>query len=115
MFVYFTLLDDKTVNCDNGQAVSVFGDFCQECPLVHLYSSFAVSSNCSYNLNHFCPLYDDASKICIDKVDVSITNYCSYGGQNEYWKCPKANKGLKFDQCYDMYVKKDPFFVSRIE
>ena len=41
-------------------------------------------------------------KICMDKVNVSITNKCSYGGEDEFWNCPKANKGLAFEQCYNM-------------
>ena len=53
-----------------------------------------------FSINHFCPMYHQSSKICKDEVNV--TDYCSYGGgQDEYWKCPKANKGLNFDQCYD--------------
>ena len=41
-------------------------------------------------------------KICMDKVNVSITDKCSYGGEDEFWNCPKANKGLAFEQCYNM-------------
>ena len=35
--------------------------------------------------------------------NVSVTDYCSYfnDDQAEPWICPKANKGLNFEQCYD--------------
>ena len=93
------LLDDKTISCENGQALSIEGDFChqcQECPIV-TYSTVAFTSNCSKRSNHFCPVYHQTLKICMEK-DVSIADYCSdsYG---EYWNCPKANKGLDFEQC----------------
>ena len=51
-------------------------------------------------------MYEYSSKICMDKVNVSIGDYCSgdkadYFDCTEYYKdCPKANKGLNFEQCY---------------
>ena len=81
----------------------MFGEFChecQECP-IELISGFAMSSNCSKMFNHFCPMYPETSKICMDRVNTNITDYCSGGGVNHYWKCPKANKGLEVEQCYD--------------
>ena len=98
-------VDDKIISCENGHALSYNGDFChdsQECPISAQNSILAMSSNCSKMSNHFCPLYDYSSKICMDKVNVSITDYCSWGGLDEPWICPEANKGLKFEQCYDM-------------
>ena len=89
--------------CENGQALSIYGDFCNdchECP-IGTNSFSAISSNCSKRFNHFCPLYM-SSKICMDKVNVSVTDYCTHGGQNEHWICPKASKGLDFEQCYYM-------------
>ena len=100
---FYTL--GNTIYCKNGQVLSIHGDFCQncqECPL-ELFSSFAMSSNCSKTSNHFCTVFQGTSKICMNKVDVSITDYCSSHGLNdpEPWVCPKANKGLNFEQCYD--------------
>ena len=98
-----TLLDDEIISCENGQAISIDGDFClgcQECPIAN-FSIMALTSNCSKSSNHYCPLNFDSSKICMDKVNFSITDYCSNGGRDDYWKCPKANKGLNFEQCYD--------------
>ena len=102
---HFTLLDEKHVYCENGQALSIFGEFCNECPM-HRYSVFALTSNCSKSSNHFCQIDYYSSKICMDKVNVSIGDYCSGDKTDvfdctEYYKdCPKANKGLNFEQCY---------------
>ena len=93
-----TILDEKDVNCENGQTLSIFGDFCHECPLLK-HSSLALTSNCSKSSNHFCPIGYDTSKICTDKVNVNITDYCRHEF-SETWICPKANKGLNFEQCY---------------
>ena len=82
----------------------MYGDFCpecQECPMQREYSIFAISSNCSKGSNQFCPKYLESSKIYMNKINASITEYCPYGG-NEIWECPKANKGLDFDQCFNM-------------
>ena len=98
---HFTLLDEANVYCENGQALSLYGDFCHEChecPLA-TYSVYAMLSNCSKRSNNFCPMFDVTSKICMDRFNVNITDYCDYG---EPWICPKANKGLNFEQCYDM-------------
>ena len=92
------------MNCDNAQALSIYGNFCHDsndCP-TESFSSFAMSSNCSKINNHFCPLNFGSSKICIDKANVPITEYCPSGLGLKNWECPKANKGLNFDQCYDM-------------
>ena len=86
--------------CESGQELSIHGDFCYDCPL-YIYSAFALKSNCSKMSNHFCPLYAGTSKICMDKVNVNITYYCSRDGQDKPWICPKANKGLNFEQCYN--------------
>ena len=85
---------------ENGKALSIFGDFCQECP-INRRSVLALTSNCSKSSNHFCQIDYYSSKICMDKVNVNITKYCSNGGYDEPWICPKANKGLHFEQCYD--------------
>ena len=95
-----TLLDGKNVYCENGQALSIFGDFCYDCPLPH-YSVLALTSNCSKSSNTLCPIHSLTSKICTDKVDVNITKHCSQDGYDKIWICPKANKGLNFEQCYD--------------
>ena len=98
----YSILDDYHVSCKNGQAISIFEDFCnkcQECPILP-FSMVAFASNCSKISNHVCPFSKDASKICIDKLNVSITDYCSDKDGNKYWKCPMANKGLKHEQCY---------------
>ena len=100
-----TLLDDKIISCENGQAIPTHGGFCkdsQECPIITSYGIMALTSNCGHVSNHFCPISRGLSKICIDKVNVSITDYCTEGGHDKYWKCPKANKGLVFEQCFDM-------------
>ena len=98
---HFTLLDDENVSCENGQALSIFGEFCYECPLIKI-SSLALTSNCSKMSNHFCPMDYTSSKICMDKVNVPITDYCSTSADDKPWICPKANKGLNFEQCYEM-------------
>ena len=91
------------MHCEHGQAISIYGDFCvetQECALSP-GSTFALTSNCSKTSNHFCPFYASSSKICMDKVNVSITDYCTSDGlYHKYWKCPKAIKGHDFEQCY---------------
>ena len=102
----FTLLEDQSVHCENGQALSIRGHFCDkchECPISTQHSFIAMSSNCNKMSNNFCPISSHASKICMDKLSVNITDYClrSNVGDN-YWKCPKARKGLNFEQCYDM-------------
>ena len=98
------LLDNENTSCENGQAVSILGGFCDEnlqCPLTR-YSVYAMTSNCSKSSNNFCPLFILSSKICMDSVNVNTTDYCSLGYQDEFWKCPNAMKGINFEQCYDM-------------
>lgn len=94
------------MSCQNGQAISS-EDFCEECnmcPISPTNSLMALKSNCSHSSNHFCPIYQFTSKICMDEVNVSIIDYCSAdnfdGG--DVWMCPKANEGLDFEQCYFM-------------
>ena len=87
--------------CENGQSLSIFGEFCYECPLMK-YSVSALTSNCSKRSNNFCQRSEITSKICMNKVNVNITKHCSFGGYDKTWICPKAKKGLKFEQCYDM-------------
>ena len=87
--------------CENGQALSIFGDFChecQDCPIAKNYLKLFLLSNCSKSSNNFCPTHRDSSKICMDRFNVNKTDYCNYDGS---WICPKANKGLNFEQCYD--------------
>ena len=38
----------------------------------------------------------------MDEVKVSMTDFCLLQDAHDYWKCPKANKGLNFEQCYKM-------------
>ena len=60
----------------------------------------ALTSNCSKESNHVCPIDMTNSKICVDKDNVSITDYCNMLPVKEkQWVCPKANKGLSFQQC----------------
>ena len=88
--------------CENGKALSIYGDSCEECPIEKHSSALALASNCGRSSNNFCPIYDATSKICMNKVNVNIIDYCSYFAEDgEAWICPKANKGLNFDQCYD--------------
>ena len=103
VFISFTLLDGQTVSCENGKAISIYGHFCLEnqvCPTTK-NNLLALTSNCSKSLNHFCPMYLGSSKICMDKVNFNITDSCISGGSEKHWKCPKANKGLDFEQCYN--------------
>ena len=102
-FVAFTL-SDKVI-CENGQAVVVYGGFCEECkkcPIGVRSSYMFMSSNCSKSSNHICPKSRKTSKICMDEVKVSMTDFCLLQDAHDYWKCPKANKGLNFEQCYKM-------------
>ena len=98
-----TLLDGKNVYCENGQALSIYGDFChecQECPTFEIFTEMGLTSNCSKISNHFCPMFLGSSKICMDKVNVNITDYCSASYVRKPWFCPKAINGLNFEQCY---------------
>ena len=98
-------VDDANVYCENGQALSIYGDFChecQECPIT-VNSYIALTSNCSKSSNHFCPMTAYSSKICTDEVNVSL-----YNG-TKLWRCPKANRGLNFEQSYDDLYVKDKF------
>ena len=93
------------MTCKNGKVISIFGEFCtenEECPIA-TGSITVLKSNCSKSQNNHCPLNKDSSKICMDKVNVPISNFCSVnvGG---YWKCPNAKSGLNFDQCYERQV-----------
>ena len=102
---FFHLVDTDDIlhgYCENGQAVSLYGDSCHdECP-IGKSSRSAMSSNCSKSLNNFCPIIEETSKICMDRVNVSITDYCfSNSEYDKYWNCPKANKGVNFEQCYN--------------
>ena len=100
--MFFTLLDDKNISCKNGKVLSNI-DFCrdcQECP-INKQSSVALTSNCSKTSNNFCPVTYDTSKICINRLNVSLPKYCTKYEDAPHWICPKANKGLDFEQCYD--------------
>ena len=95
----FNFLDDYHVSCENGQMISTFGEFCDGCPL-STFSEMVLKSNCSKSLNQICPFYYTSLKICMDKVNVSISEYCSIDIENA-WTCPNANDGHNFEQCYD--------------
>ena len=86
--------------------ISTFGEFCDGCPLA-AFSEIALKSNCSKSSNHFCPLYGSSLKICMDKVNVSISDYCSI---ENAWNCPNAKDGLNFEQCYERSVVIDYSF-----
>lgn len=102
--MYF-LLDDSTVICEHGQALG-FEHFCEDlCPLSAIAIT-ALKSNCSYIQNKNCPIYRVSNKICMDKVNVTISDYCTgnsydYDEEKLFWSCPKANRGLDFEQCYN--------------
>lgn len=96
------LLDESVVSCKYGQAIKweVFCESQGQCPISTDFTSVALKSNCSRISNHFCPMNRLSSKICMDEVNVSITDYCSSVGDEHVWECPSANSGLKFEQCY---------------
>ena len=99
-----SILDLSYVSCQNGQVISeeVFCEECNMCP-ISPFSWMALKSNCSHSSNHFCPLHQFTSKICMDEVDVSIVDYCSFENPDDaVWMCPKANEGLDFEQCFLM-------------
>ena len=76
----------------------------EQCP-ISTESTIALKSDCSYSSNQFCPARPTASKICMNNVDVPVTDYCDFSGQgHNYWQCPKGYSGLNFDQCYDKYM-----------
>ena len=92
----------KVTSCQNGQAISTeeFCDECQECPVAQ-NDVFALKSNCSKSSNSFCPSFSGSSKICMDKINVSLSDHCKSEINNNRWMCPNANSGLNFEQCYD--------------
>ena len=92
------------VSCPNGQIQSqeIFCEDQSACPITE-YGVVSLITNCSHMQNHHCPASYLASKICADKVDVSLNDYCkgidptSPPGKI----CPLANKGLDYAQCYN--------------
>ena len=96
-------LGNEHISCKNGQAISSYGNYCNQCKECPIFrrTYYAMTSNCSKSSNNFCPMSISSSKVCMDKVNVSsITYYC--GGYTNVWNCPKANKGLNYEQCYSM-------------
>ena len=73
----------------------------RQCPITDDDNIVAITSNCSYIFDTHCPLGLRSAKICIDSIDLGdIKEYCTSGvfiGRNV---CPKAKKGLEFQQCY---------------
>ena len=93
--------DSKAI-CANGKAIP-FELFCEDqgqCPIHTGLTATALKSDCSHISNHVCPVYPLSSKICMDKVNVSLSRYCSpeYGN---YFQCQSAGLGLEFEQCYN--------------
>ena len=89
-------------NCQSGQK-KLFENFCEDqgqCPISwHGYVS--IKSNCTSN--HDCPVSSFSSRVCNDKINISV-DYCSGSvGQYVHGKlCPLANEGLSHQQCYTM-------------
>ena len=86
-------------NCKTGQKRS-FENFCEDqsqCPISY-YGYVAFKSNCSSN--HDCPVSTFSSRVCNDRIDISV-DYCGGATVNGTGKlCPLANKGLFHQQCY---------------
>ena len=59
----------------------------------------AIKSNCSLADYQHCPAGFFSTRICMDKVNVSVTDYCgSLLSQGKL--CPLPSNGLEIDQCY---------------
>ena len=92
--------------CSEGQTQR-FDEYCEEqelCP-IHTNSLTAISSNCSHKQNHFCPVKHTSSKICIDKLNVSVNMYCDYKSSiisppTHGKLCPMAKNSIIYEQCY---------------
>ena len=88
-------------NCQTGQKKSS-ENFCEhqgECPISQS-AYVAIKSNCTSN--HDCPVSSFSSRVCNDRINISV-DYCQGAlGQNVRGKlCPLANKGLYHQQCYN--------------
>ena len=86
-------------NCETGQK-KFFENFCEDqgqCP-ISKEGYVAITSNCTFN--HDCPASLLSSRICTDRINVSLGSYCLMGFI--YGKiCPNANDGLFHQQCYN--------------
>ena len=85
-----------TVKVDKKSYLKIF----VKCPISwHGYVS--IKSNCTSN--HDCPVSSFSSRVCNDKINISV-DYCSGSvGQYVHGKlCPLANEGLSHQQCYTM-------------
>ena len=78
--------------------------FCEhqgQCPVTKR-SATAINSNCSHFSNHYCPISQFSTKLCVENINLNVTEYCEdiddYVSLN--YMCPKAINGLIFDQCY---------------
>ena len=94
---------NSDISCKNGNLLHT-GDFCEQqgqCPISY-WSPAAMKSNCTKSSNHFCPVGGQSTKICMEKFNVSMIDYCSaitsdYPG----YMCPSLGNGLIFEQCYN--------------
>ena len=87
--------------CENGKVVPQ-EDFCEgqeQCPIA-TSSATALKSNCRHMSNNFCPMSQMSSKICLDKVNVSMGDYCKRF-TDYIWICPMAKESPYFEQCYN--------------
>ena len=85
-------------NCFEGDVLP-WGTFCPhqaQCP-ISVASDTAIISRCNNDDHPHCPRNGKTSKICMESVKPRpIESYCSEGK-----KCPSANRGMAFEQCYN--------------
>ena len=88
------------VTCPGGQKLNK-GQFCEQqgqCPTIMIVET-ALKSNCSNVGSHYCPGSLDSTKICMDKINASVKDYCgSMRSQGQL--CPPPSNGLEIEQCY---------------
>ena len=87
-------------SCQGGHKKSL-ENFCEDqgqCP-VSKTGFVAITSDCSSN--HDCPASSYSSRVCIDRINVSLESHFCSRGANFGKICPKANKGLYYQQCYN--------------
>ena len=88
----------STVTCPEGKKLQ-WNETCPDqqgqCP-VSVFSNTAITSACKNTEKYSCPQSNaDSSKIC----SVQLPNVEDYCVKKDL--CPKANKGLHYQQCYD--------------
>ena len=88
----------STVTCPEGKKLH-WNENCPyqqgQCP-VSVFSNTAITSTCKNTEKYNCPQSNaDSSKICSVHLP-NVEDYCANKDS-----CPKANKGLHYQQCYD--------------